>query len=348
MKKSYKTKTGIFGSDAERYVSRLFGLGINPNGSQRPDLISTNGHFNPKLSIEVKSGRAKKGVLVDYQLRYAISSEEDYAAAFGGTAPFQQEMLFGREVLYPQLSNEPVAYYYDVVDRVDGIMSDELKKPFSAILLKWGDQFIVPHEWGFWAFAVGYARRTGRNIGEVADELRETMKADVDGTNTENYYWRKKDSNSWQDLHGRDVLAFYEKDEGLATEDGRKRLEMMRTAYPEMDELKRVKIEGPNNSTIYVLAKAKHRNLFNDSLRKKVEEKRPILERVGQERSMAQSLLSKINFVGEEGLFGNGDFVDHRLGIGLTKGQVTLLKRLCSWRGKPESDKDEGEDEVPF
>ena len=118
MKTGYKHNTSVFGNDSENYVASLFMMVQNPNGSRRPDLVSSPScSFDPKLSIELKSGRQMKGVLVDYQLHYAATLQEDYNELFG-------EEIQGSNGFFPGIDwrtskkeskQEGIAYYYDVV-----------------------------------------------------------------------------------------------------------------------------------------------------------------------------------------------------------------------------------------
>ncbi len=127
MKKGRSDKTGVFGSDAEFYVSRLFMMMKNPNGRRRPDLISVDGKFSPRLSIELKSGRGRKGVLNEEQLHYAITTWKDYVEIFG--EEMKMSGLFNdTEIKDP--SAIKVAYYYDVINRDDKLTSSDLDSPF--------------------------------------------------------------------------------------------------------------------------------------------------------------------------------------------------------------------------
>src|SRR5271157_2135481 len=89
MKQGRRDNTVVFGTDSELYVSRLFMMMKNPNGGRRPDLVSVSDHSSPRLTLEVKSGREKKGVLNEEQLHYAITTKKDYVEVF------KEEMRLG-------------------------------------------------------------------------------------------------------------------------------------------------------------------------------------------------------------------------------------------------------------
>jgi hypothetical protein len=145
----------------------------NPNGWRRPDLVSLNGRYTPKLSVEVKSGRKFKGVMVDYQLHYAVTTDQDYIELFGEEPPEKQGLLPGFDA--DPLKEGDAAYYYNVINRTDKIKAQDLNKPFSAIKLKWGSQFIVPHDLAFYNFAINRARRAGESIDYSIEYLREII-----------------------------------------------------------------------------------------------------------------------------------------------------------------------------
>src|SRR3989344_5022609 len=138
MKRGYKHRTGVFGSDSERYASRLFLMLKNPHGERRPDLVSINGRYSPKLSLELKSGRNKKGVLVASQLHYAVTTEQDYRELFGEELPSRKDTLPGEDWdrIAPILPKREVAYYYALINRQDELTSKDLDRPWSSIRIK--------------------------------------------------------------------------------------------------------------------------------------------------------------------------------------------------------------------
>jgi len=209
MKWGYKHKTGIIGADAEYYASRLFMMIKNPNGSRRPDLISPEISFDYPISIELKSGKGKKGVMVDYQLHYALNTSEDYFELFNKLPPkVVKEDLFGKKESSFFDSESRIPYYYDVLDRPDKIMSEDLSLPFSSIKLSWGDHHIVPNYFAFYNFAIRKHLRTGGDLKLIIQELEEMIKLDAQG-DCHDYKLRKEDAQSWQNLEGGDVLAVY-------------------------------------------------------------------------------------------------------------------------------------------
>ncbi len=351
MKVGYKHKTGVFGTDAENYIGRLFLMLKNPNGQRRPDLMSINGRYKPRLSLEVKSGRNRKGVMVASQLHYAITTQDDYNEFFGEKFPGfngSEEFLKGVDwssYKAPKLKTDKIAYYYNLVSRSEECTSSDLDNEYSSIKLKWEDQYIVPHQYGFWNFAVNKAIRQGRDLEEVAKELKEEMKRDV-LEKSSHYIERNPDPQSWQDLHGRDILALFFNDENFATERGKERLELMREAYEPIrigrktkNKLRKILIPGPNETTIYILSEPKHYELFNTQIRKTVEERIPIIERITRERKRARKLLNKTSNIQEtRGLFGTLENKKVRSAFDLEIFEKDKLERLTKWLGPKEND----------
>lgn len=338
MKNGYKHKTGVYGDSAETYVGRLFWMVKNPNGSLRPDLLSHNGTYkNPRLSIEVKSGREKKGVLVKYQLHYGVTSERDYQEVFGEELPKQEGILEGLINDHPLKGTPEVAYYYNIIDRPDGITSDKLDRPYSSIQLAFGDQHLAPHQFGFWTFVIGRHMRTGEPIKRIQEELIEGMKRDV--IEKKSHYRTQKDSQSWQNIHGRDILAIVHNNEAYTTKKGVSRLKLIREHYPESRDLKPIQIPGPNSTTIYILAEPDHTQLFDVQMRGLVEKRAPILEKISRARRRSIPLLKKIVRTRQEtSLYENGGIPENQYErIGLTRKEIQRLERLVNWLDKGET-----------
>jgi hypothetical protein len=338
MKIGYKHNTGVFGSDAEAYVSRLFVMMRNHQGSRRPDLISKNGMYNPRLSIEVKSGRAKKGILVDYQLHYAVTSYRDYMQ-LSGEEP--RELLEGVDWA-SSLPKIDVAYYYDIIDRKDELTSIDVNGEHSNIKIKWGDQFIIPHQYGFYAFAVARHMRTNEPLDRIVNDLSNVIKEDVFAINS-GYTNRKKDKQSWQDIHGRDVLAIFQDDLAYATKDGRERIRHIGDLY-DLSKLKRVVISGPNKTDIYVLSEPTHFDLFDNQLRGTVAERIDAIERITRQRKHALRLIVP------RGEDENQLFADQPITYrnkDLSPLQQQRLGALSEWRSLDSADNHVITDDVP-
>ena len=198
MKKGYKHKTGVFGTDAEHYTASLFRMIKNNNGTRRPDLLSMDGTFNPPLTLELKSGREMKGVLNQEQLHYAYTLEEDYQNLFGESPSYSNGFLPGVEwdKTRRDYSLDNIAYYYNLLNRVDSVRAEDLTTPISSIKLQWGDNFIVPHEFGLYYFAIARMMRTNEKIETILDELIYSIKEDVD-EGSSHYSNRRKNRQCW-------------------------------------------------------------------------------------------------------------------------------------------------------
>lgn len=345
----YKKRTAIFGSDAEAYVASLFKMYNNPNGTRRPDLLTRMGDFEPKLSLEVKSGKDGKGVMTEYQLHYAITAWNDYAEILGEEVDLRKELFDSYEFGNPNA--EKVAFYYDVVSRVDGIRTEELDKKFSSVRFLWGDQHIVPHEYAFAAFAAARAIRTGEDAHKVAEELKRIMVQDA-LYQDEIDYDHRKDTQQWQNLNGKDIVSVFYRDPSLTTRGGPKRVEVISEIYPEVNELERVLIQGPNGTSIYVLSHPEHHELFDRYLRGVVEERLPVIEKISKERQRAAlRVLGKIKIEDDPELFPNmakEKTNGHKIvSESEYKKYEEKMKRLMNWLARGESPNG-FYDDVPF
>jgi len=345
--------TTKFGDDAEYYVSSLFEMVKNPNGTRRPDLVAKEGSFDPKLTIEMKSGRGQKGVLNDSQLHYALTLEEDYLELFGEESPRKNGMPNGVnwESVRRGIPSQGIAYYYDVIEREDSLMSFDIMLPFHTIKIKWGNQFIVPHEMGFYYFAIGKSRRTGEPIRSVIDGLFKIMKHDADEGCS--HYAERRDTQSWQNIYTKDILALFHKDSSLTTKkpNGVDRIEMLKRVYPEVDDLERITIEGPNKTIIHILAEPRHHKLFKEQLSSVARLRKKTIEEISAGRREYESLLQKISYQDfvlagfeEEILKGKCERYD----ICLNNAEVETLTRLKQWCAPGEIPFQTYSDEVPF
>ena len=155
----------------------------------------------------------------------------------------------------------------------------------------WMNQYLVPHEYGFFGFAVAKSIRTKRNLDSVITQLQDMVKSDI--RRTAMSFEHRKDSQSWQNLHGNDILSFFYDDTGLTTKQGIERTRMIRDVYPTIDKLKRIAIPGPNGTQIYILSKEDHVELFNQQLRSRVEERAPVIENISLMREHRRNLLKR-------------------------------------------------------
>jgi len=355
----------VFGTDAERYISRLFLLMQNPNGTRRPDLISGNGIYNPLLSIEVKSGY-EKGILTLNQLHYALTSSQDYLEVFGEELPEREtdgflEGVDWREYLPPLLGGGGAAYYYNLVTRKNNIHNKDLDKPWSAIKLVWGNQFIFPHPLAYAVFVSERARRSEVNLKECERDVLEKVQRNILDENSA----QEHSKEDYQNVYFSDLRAIFEGNEGLTTELGKTRLDYVRQIYPGVDDLKKLQFQGPNGSIIYALVSKEDYNLFNNQIRKVLDRRVPVLDSVFRRRARAVRLLDRIAFKSSD--YSNGGGVPSHLLEGglhpLEKRQRGRLEHFVNWINPDGKDKelvlDEGvdlsdgdvemgEDDIPF
>lgn len=330
MKAGYKNKTGTFGTDGEWYAASLFQMAKQERGARLPDLLSVKGTYSPEAVIEVKSGLKGKGVLVEYQLHYEVQSKQDYRKIFGEDPPEREDSL--PQLGVPQLSEVRKPLYYDVLCRTDDVPSDNINTAFSAVQLTWGDQYLVPGEFGFWAFATARSIRTGQPIKNIAEELKQIMQKNI--LDESSHYQNSKGSQSWQDIHSRDIAALFYNDPALATKDGQERIKRIRANYKDLSTLVPIEIDGPNHTKIRALALPEDRDLFDVQLRRTIEARTPIIEKITRARKAATPLLKLLPISHDDGaMYGNGEVPKKSLQKKLTGIERRRLERLAKWLG---------------
>jgi len=202
----------------------------------------------------------------------------------------------------------------------------------------------VPHQIGFYYFAVGKARRTGLPIKDVIEGLLRTIKQDVDEQSS-HYLERREDPNAWQNIYTRDLRALFYREPGLTTKPyGLERLEELRKVYPEVDDLERIAIQGPNGTIIHILAEPRHRELFRNQLDAVIGKRRGIVEGLSAERRECEQLLEKVGYESSDlfsldELASRGKRAYDGYVVELTGEQIERLRRLTQWCA---------EGEVPF
>jgi hypothetical protein len=331
----------IFGDDSEKMLSRLFMMRRHPRNRRRPDLISEREMDGYRLTLEVKTGRrigdGAKGVMVDSQLHYAINSARDYGEVFGKETRNQKQRLLFEIEDFRATEDRNVAYYYDVVIREDDLKADDLKKPYSSIRFDWGDQHIVPNDFAFWMFALERSRKTGETVRDSVRYLYRLMREDyLNGTRQSRS--RKLDENSWQNLCSKDIRAIFKDEESLTTKLGRERIKVLGDNY-DLQSLKRICIDGPNKTKIYVLTKEEHVELFNQ-LSQVVKRRKDTIERVSEERSEARELLEKIKqrIYVQERIDGESSKTRVEFDLKrLKRSEIETLQRLENWLTKEEA-----------
>jgi len=335
-----------FGDESEDYLASLFFMARHPNGSLRPDLVSVNGRYSPKLSIEAKSGLSQKcghmkGNMVSYQLHYAVTSHQDYRQLFGEDLP-NESLLPGESGFY--LNSSSVAYYYALISRSSGPTTEELKTKWDRIRSNFGNQILIPSEIAFDSFVAHIHLRNQKPIVDIVEELKVIIKEDILYGNS-HAEERKKDPQSRQNIQSKDMFAIFNNEYRnpsleRTSGDSIKRVEIIKQLYGEerLDKLKRIIIPGPNETKVFVLAEPDHYELFDVQLRKTVRERIPTIERIVSERQIAIDSLKKARRVISPGLFKR-----HKKGeqyhldtSKLSEPEMRSLEELLRWSAKNE------------
>lgn len=345
---THSGKRETFGVPGQHKCARLFMMAVVDKGHRKPDLMSLPGTYSHNFSIEAKSSGKDKVSLVKYQLGYELHCAEYYREVFGEDvpAPDTSGMLPGFPVSPLLPSGSPSAFYYDAQHRIDGLVSDDLDRPFASLRLEYGDQYLVPGEFGFWAFTVARHMRTGEPIPHIRDELREFMRKCVVNRHS-HYDEAKKDIQGWQDMHMRDLSAAFHNDPALTSREGRHRLALIDANY-KLGDLIPSKIKGPHGTHIYALITPGHESLFAQ-LERTITMRVPVIERVVRARKRATSLLHKISVTGSDP-WPDGEDVNlsHPALRRLTRKEKTGMTRLAQWCAPREVPLSPPQEAIPF
>jgi len=301
-KNLHKSTTQKTGDNAEYYLSELFQMQRMPDGNRMPDL--RDGDF----FIEIKSGINGRAQLVDYELHYTTSKKTGSS-------------------FFAQLAENRVTYY-DVIRRNDSLTSEELKRPFSNILIDWGDQYIIPSEMVTKLFAIQWLYRPGNNlpINEILSKLEKKISDDASGaTITEN---NKISGVSWQTIESGFLKSIFcgEKMKARSEE----KLAVLKEIYPSFDSLERIPAIGPKSTQINILSENTDLEYFNNVLLKKIKSQTPLIEEISYLREESRALLKNISPIISQNLFGqsyNGQFK-----MNLSQEEIALLKKLSVWK----------------
>ncbi len=350
----YKHKTSVPGTDSEYYLSRLFLMLRNFNGSNRPDLVTPDGLYSPRFSLESKSGKGRKVVLNEDQFQYAFTAQSDYE--YGWRDPlFRDQFVDEEKRIMDHISSYgkekidfPIPLYYVAIARDDKLKAEDLDTPFASIKFNWGDIYLLPSEMVFHLFATNRAGREKglkaklADVHKIEEGMRETIKAQISGE----YYYREARSNSnfWQSLSLRALDAIFKEDDTVTyKEKGKMKYDLLHESFPRLETLKRIKLPGPKGTNIFIFAEKSEQDLFDKQIRSTVEQRVPVLNEVITEREEYRLLLNQIKLGYREGMFQTRitsevpSLFRAKILEDITQEQMENLNRLTRWLGKEET-----------
>lgn len=347
-KDGYKHKTSVPGTDAEYYVMRLLMMLKNPNGGNRPDFITPDGLYSPRFSIELKSGKGRKVVLNEDQFQYIFTAQDDYHIGWRDTF-FEDQYSSGEKELLEKVMcygkeevELDVPLYYAAIARDDKLMAKDLDRPFSSIRFNWGDIYVVPSEMAFHMFSINRAfrekdvRANLQDVKKAEEKMRTSIVAQLTGSY--DYRGARTDSNFWQSLSLRSLESFFAKDRDLAFRDkGKMKYDMLQEIYPQIEDFGRLRINGNRDSSINMLFKPEHKNLFENQLSSVISQRLKPLEKIIEERERSRDLLNYLTLTYREGLFQTTipDEVPtqfkHQILNDISQEDMVKLNRLTRW-----------------
>lgn len=275
---------------SETYISRLFGLARVRDGNRKPDLISVNGDYNPRWSLELKTTSQSKCVVENYQLLYGYTTPGEYRRFLGLELAKEAGFLPGFAEENPELffGGERTIHYHNIMLRSDRTVLRELDhNPLAELGLRYDSQYIVPHDFVFFSFAIGLHMRTKKPIAECVDELKKLVRLDASEQHPRRFDSIKADINSFQNLNLKDILYFFGEDDPRPTEKSRRRVALLRQIWPEVGQLRNLILPGPSQTRIHILYRQEDEDLFARQVRARVEENNPPLTKIVEERMQA-------------------------------------------------------------
>lgn len=318
------------GNQGEYYCRSLYGLMKHPDGERRPDLISVNGRYSPKLSMEIKSSMSGRGIINPHGLTYGFSSNLDYIGVFGDDLPKENPSDLIEDMEYNRFRNiSPSAFYYNLMQRTDGLRNEEFRNEFDDLKIKFGDQIIVPHELIFYAYVIDKMRGNGKTFETSKEEVKEIVTSFL----TRGYDYYNPGKNDCQPIRFSDYLALYMNDDSLiVSPEGKKRVELLRKHYGEdrIESFEKIEYIGPNNTNIYAFYRPEHSELFREQIKNRIGERRGILTKLSEKRIHAiEGLERKIST--QEDLFGKSQKVD--ISSPMPEDNENI-ERLLKWKRK--------------
>ena len=313
------------GDQGEYYCRSLYKLMKHPNGDRRPDLISVNGSYSPKLSMEVKTSLTGKGIINPYGLTYGFSGNFDYNEVFNADLPAEQPQQLIADIEFRRFRSIPeVAFYYNLMQRTDQLSGEDFKNKFSDLGITFGHQMLIPHELIFYLYVIGKMRGNGRNFEKAFDSVRQIV---IDFS-TKGYDYASPGKNDCQAIHFNDLLSLYLDDRSLLISDEAKdRVDLLLKHYGEdrLAELQKIEYAGPNNTRICAFYKPEHENIFVEQIRQRIGERRDIVKRLSNQRLKEAASLKK-------GYGFEGDMFPPQEGRLLSQKDRINLERLLEWR----------------
>lgn len=337
-------KTTAFGDASEYYASKLFQMGMNPNGNIRPDLIvDPNLHdYSQQFSVELKGG--KRGILLRSQLVYGINNMGDWKEFFGKN----RRNPFAKNGTTRLFVNEGERVFYGLAQRVDGLSCDDLVGDYAMVRVQWGDLHLLPSELIFHYYAAVLSRKNGERIRDTSRKLKNFVKRSVRAGSS---LYDERDNDAWVSLPFSSSKAVFEgNSDGIKNEDQRETLERFFRAArndTDYDNYTRACLNSVGGSKLFVLHSPKDQKIV-DELRETVKRVKPRLDRIKAERDEVKEWIEnggvKLGVRGFDHFYNGGvdetrkrqliHFYGERYGVDEDK--LELLERLCRWENPEE------------
>lgn len=333
-------KTVAFGDASENYASRIFQMGLNPNGNIRPDLVVDPEicDYSRPFAIEVKGGT--RAILLRSQLTYGINNMGDWKELFKN----MKRNPFSKKGTTRLFVNEGERVFYAMTKRVDGLSCDDLVGDYAMARVQWGDVHLIPSELIFHYYAAVLSRKNRKKPKDVVRQLKHFIKRSVRSGSS---LYDERDNDSWVSLPFSSSRAILEGSlESVTNEDQRETLErFFRLARDETDYdgYKTMQMRVAGDSNLVMMHSPRDQKII-DEIKLTVKKIRPKLDGLKAERDGVKTWLEEKDVrLGLRGFdhYYNGGVDEHRRNqlirlygekYGLDEDRLDLLERLCKWQ----------------
>lgn len=310
----------VFGDQAEYFFKATTGFERIETGSNLPDFIYRGSDI--PLLIETKTGINKKGSVNAYQLSYTSFALEKIAGWSRDKVLLFIEQNYNGGGELVAMSRQDVAVYYNLILRNKTVSEeDTLKRPKKILEITFEDQFIIPYEYVFYHFINQFSSRYHIGFESVREDMIKIIKNNIT-TQKSNAEELNETSAGWQNLHATDLITLYNGEAPRKNHQTEKRIQMIKTQYPVIDDLLKFKILGPNNTNIHIFCYPEHENVFRYGLQNSIKKNIASIEDIQRQRIELANIKRH------------------------NKDEQELKKALLQW--KNQSPLDNEDDKVPF
>ena len=246
---------------------------------------------------------------------------------------------------------DPYHLFYNNIVRIDDLKAPDLDRDFSAVKMRWGDQYLVPANVIHAYFAARMTQKDGFKLEDARAYLKDVTKQRI-SRESSMCHWRA-DKCEFQNFEVAYTIAMYNKTSGN-TDYQNMVLEKVYEQIPDLDSYPREVFDGPCDTKIHIIGSREAPSLISQ-MGEAIAKRKDVLTGIAEERVEALHLLEQITPTEEGCLFLNGELSENRKGIlrsDLSHEQISYLERLVAWKAEGEGTisglPEKPDDDIPF